>query len=132
MGKLQLKYIAGEFGTDLMDYEPDEKGFVLNVEIGIGIAGKNRADVFSFNVADAAGIQNCVLKNDAEYNSKGISDLSSYHLFAVKTYDYETILMYVNDIIKSIPEHYSHKQQGLLLSRYFEWENATETIDSIG
>ena len=128
MAKLILKSIEGEFGVSLMDMDLSEGGFFVNIELEIGEQGKNGSEVFSFNICDEKGLLRTVWK-DSEFKDKQITSLSGYNIFVMKKYDLESLLIYIEVILNSIPEDISWKQKGLLLSRYFYWEYLTETID---
>ena len=129
MSKLILKSIEGEFGTSLMDIDARD-GFFINIEMEIGEQNKNGSDIFSFNICDEKGLLRTIWQ-DPEFKEKQITNLSGYNVFVMKKYDFEALLKYIEDILKSIPESLPWKQKGLLLSHYFYWEYLKETIDKV-
>ena len=130
MAKLILKSIEGEFGASLMDMDLSEGGFFVNIECEIGEQGKNGSEVFSFNICDEKGLLRTIWQ-DSEFKEKQITNLSGYNVFVMKTYDLESLLRYIDGILSSIPENIPWKQKGLLLSRYFYWDNFSETIEKL-
>jgi hypothetical protein len=129
MSKLILKSIEGEFGTSLMDIDASD-GFFINIEMEIGEQNKNGSDIFSFNICDEKGLLRTIWQ-DPEFKEKQITNFSGYNVFVMKKYDFEALLKYIEDILKSIPESLPWKQKGLLLSHYFYWEYLKETIDKV-
>jgi hypothetical protein len=129
MSKLILKSIEGEFGTSLMDIDASD-GFFINIEMEIGEQNKNGSDIFSFNICDEKGLLRTIWQ-DPEFKEKQITNLSGYNVFVMKKYNFEALLKYIEDILKSIPESLPWKQKGLLLSHYFYWEYLKETIDKV-
>ena len=112
-----------------MDIDASD-GFFINIEMEIGEQNKNGSDIFSFNICDEKGLLRTIWQ-DPEFKEKQITNLSGYNVFVMKKYDFEALLKYIEDILKSIPESLPWKQKGLLLSHYFYWEYLKETIDKV-
>ena len=128
MAKLIIKSIEAEFGMSLMDIDARD-GFFVNIEMQIGEADKNGADIFSFNVCDEKGLLRTIWQ-DNEFKEKQMTNLAGYNVFVMKHYSLESLLNYIEGILNTIPENIPWKQKGLMLSRYFYWEYLSETISN--
>lgn len=130
-GKLEIKYIEADVDTLLEDFAPPKEGYMLAIEMGIGEEGKRGSDIFTFNICDEKGLKRYVIENDAEFKAHELMSFYGYNLMVLKTFNYDSLLIYINGILKKIPENLLWKQKGMLLNRHFSWEYESETIDGL-
>jgi Immunity protein 8 len=117
---------------DLETYSPGDEGFMIVIEISIGLENQLGKDDFSFTLVDRIGFNKYILNQDPSFNNNGITSIASYNLHVIDNYSFSKLIIGLRKILKSIDvDKDNWTYTAAQLNKYFYWEYERETLSKL-
>lgn len=111
---------------DLKKIVPDSKGFLIVIDLSIGIENVKGMDDFRFTLVDKNGFLKYILEVDNCFIDNGIASIKNYNLLVIDDYTYPKLENGLRQILKSIDVTDNWLYIASQLNQYFYWEYENE------
>jgi hypothetical protein len=115
--------------VDLETFYPGDNGFMIVVDLCIGIENEKGKDKFRFTLADKRGFEKSILGYDESFIKNGMTSLNNYHIHIIDSYSFPKLIKGLTEIMMKIDvDKHNWSYNAEQLYDYFNWEYHKEQL----